>query len=149
MTFIVVEGPEGAGKSTLLRTLVDPRVYLGHQFFEVRLRGHNLLIHRIRLDALERAIVLLDLLAGRLPVLLGRALDVPGDPLELGQELLAGRVLAHPVARPHQGFVLLALPQQPAELPRLLIDHAPSLAKANKNRGRPNRSSWILMRAQP
>src|SRR5439155_512549 len=111
--------------------------YLGHQFFEVRLGGHNLLIHRIRLDALERAIVLFNLLAWRLPVLLGRALDVPRDPLDLGQELLAGRVLAHPVARPDQRFVLLTLPQPPAELPRLLVDHAPSLANASKNRDRP------------
>src|SRR5947207_568373 len=83
------------------------------------------------------------------PVLFGRAFDVLGVPLDLGQELFAGRVLAHPVARPDQRLVLLALPQQPAELLRLLVDHASSLAKASKNRGRPNRSSWTATRSQP
>src|SRR5213082_534201 len=140
---------DDGARCPLLHAVVDARIDLGHHLFEVGLRGHDLLIHRIRLDALERAIVALHLLARGLPVLLRRALDHLGDPLDLGQELLAGRVLAHPVARPDQRLVLLALPQQPAELLRLLVDHASSLAKASKNRGRPNRSSWTATRSQP
>src|SRR2546422_373958 len=35
----------------------------------------------------------------------------------------AGRILLHPLAGPDQRLVLVALAQQPAELPRLLVDH--------------------------
>src|SRR5438034_417308 len=114
-------------RGPLLHAFVDPRVHLGHELFEVRLRGYDLLIHRIRLDALERAIVLLDLLARGFPALLRRAFDILSEPLDLGHELLTARVLAHPLARPDQRLVPLALPLQPAELPRLLVDHPRTL----------------------
>src|SRR5207247_1523834 len=111
----------------------------------------DLLIHRIRLDALERTVVPLHLILRRLAPLLCRPLDVLGDALHLGEQLPAGCVLLHPLTGPEQHLVLFALSQEPPQLARLLVDHVPpsSSRPASKNRGWPNRSSCTATRDQP
>ena len=69
--------------------------------------------------------------------------------LDLGEQLPDDRVLLHAVAGPHEGLVLFALPEQPAQLSRLLVDHTPSARRATRKRGRPNRSSCTVTRDQP
>src|SRR5205807_1712824 len=145
--WFLTQRDDGA-RRPLLHAVVDARIDLGHQLFEVGLRRHDLLIHRIRLDALERTIVALHLLLGGLAALLGRPLDLLGDALDVGEELFAGRVLFHPVAGPEQRLVLVALPQQPPQFLRLLVDHASSSRLASRYRGRPNRSSYNPTRDQ-
>src|SRR5205807_2971055 len=145
--WFLTQRDDGA-RRPLLHAVVDARIDLGHQLFEVGLRRHDLLIHRIRLDALERTIVALHLLLGGLAALLGRPLDLLGDALDVGEELFAGRVLFHPVAGPEQRLVLVALAQQPPQFLRLLVDHAPSSRMASTYRGRPNTSSYTLTRDQ-
>src|ERR1041385_4519733 len=142
------QGNDGA-RGPLLHPVVDPPIDLGHQLLEVRLRGYDLLIHRVRLDALQRAVVAIHLVLGGLAPLLGRTLDVLGDVFHFGQQLFDGGVLLHPVARPHQGLVLLALPEEPTQLLRLLVDHRASSRRASTNRGRPNRSSCTVTRDHP
>src|SRR5207237_8383820 len=117
---------DDGARRPLLHAVVDARIDLGHQLFEVGLRGHDLLIHRIRLDALERAIVALHLLLGGLAALLGRPLDLLGDALDVGEQPFAGRVLFHPVAGPEPRLVLVTLAQQPPPFPRRLADPASS-----------------------
>src|SRR5205807_9474339 len=70
------------------------------------------------------------------------------DALDVGEELLAGRILLHPVAGPEQGLVLAALAQQPPQFLRLLVDHASSSRMASTYRARPNKSSYTLTRDQ-
>src|SRR5438105_6061611 len=139
---------DDGARRPLLHAVVDAGIDLGHQLFEVGLRGHDLLVHRIRLDALERAVVTLHLLLGGLATFLSRPLDLLGDALDVGQQLFAGRIGLHPVARPEQRLVLVALPQQPPQLLRLLVDHAPSSRMASTYRGRPNKSSCTVTRDQ-
>src|SRR6184192_760004 len=102
---------DDGARRPLLHAVVDTRIDLGHQLFEVGLRGYDLLVHRIGLDALERPVVALHLLFRGLATFVARALDLLRDALDVGEELLAGRVLFHPVAGPEQGLVLVALAQ--------------------------------------
>src|SRR5881398_2754552 len=90
---------DDGARRPLLHAVVDTPIDLGHQLFEVGLRGYDLLVHRIGLDALERPVVALHLLFRGLATLLARALDLLRDALEVGEELLAGRILFHPVER--------------------------------------------------
>src|SRR6266704_2576060 len=78
------DGARGA----LLDALVNPGIHPGHQLLEIRLGRDHLLVHRIRLHALERAIVLLDLLLGRFLPLLRDALDLLREPLRFREHLL-------------------------------------------------------------
>src|SRR5712691_6588179 len=141
---------DDGARRPLLHTLVDPRVHLGHELLEISLRGHDLLIHRIRLDALERTVVFLHLIFGGLAPLLCRPLDILGDTLDLGEQLPTGCVFLHPLTGPQQRLVLFALSQQPPQLARLLVDHVPpsSSMPASRKRGRPNRSSYSATRDQ-
>src|SRR5438552_5495749 len=50
------------------------------------------------------------------------------------------RSLLHPLAGPDQRLVLVALAQQPAELPRLLVDHRVLLTR---RRGRDRKSTRL------
>src|SRR2546430_8621390 len=140
---------DDGARRPLLHAVVDAGIDLGHQLFEVGLRGYDLLVHRIRLDALERAVVTLYLVLGGLAAFLSRPLDLLGDALDVGQQLFAGRIGLHPVARPEQRLVLVALPQQPPQLLRLLVDHAPSSRMASTYRGRPNKSPCTVTPDQP
>src|SRR6266699_373499 len=97
-------------------------------------------------DALERAVVALHLVFRGLAAFLSRPLDLLGDALDVGQQLLAGCICLHPVAGPEQDLVLVALPQQPPQLLRLLVDHAPSSRMASTYRARPNKSSCTFTR---
>src|SRR5256885_12105448 len=126
----LTERDDGA-RRPLLHAVVDTRIDLGHQLFEVGLRGYDLLVHRIGLDALERPVVALHLLFRGLATFLARPLDLLRDALDVGEELLTGRVLFHPVAGPEQRLVLVALAQQPAQFLRLLVDHASSSRMAS------------------
>ena len=92
------------------------------------LGGDDLLVHRIGLGGLESAIVLLDLLAARLAPRLRHALDLLRHPLHFGEELLAVGLLLHPIGRPDQCAIFVALAQQPAQLLCLVVDHPSSLA---------------------
>src|SRR5207245_11657386 len=127
----------------------DTRVDFGHEPFGLRLLGHHLLTHPLRLYALKGAIVPLHLILRRLAPLLRRPLDILGDALDFGEQLPAGCVFLHPLTGPEQHLVLLALAQEPPQLARLLIDHTPSSRPASRNRGRPNRSSYTATRDQP
>src|SRR5439155_1377054 len=131
------QGDDGA-RRPLFHTLVDPRVHLGHELLEIRLRRHDLLIHRIRLDALEGSVVFLHLILRRLAPLLCRTLDVLGDALDLGEQLSAGCILLLPPTGPEQHLVLIALSQEPPQLARLLVDHAPPSSSRPARR----RASW-------
>src|SRR6266705_7121989 len=139
---------DDGARGALLHAVVDAGVHLRHQLFEVRLRGHDLLIHRIRLHALERLLVLLDLVLRGLAALLSGPLDVLRDALHLGEELPAGRIFLHAVARPEQRLVLLALAQQPAQLPRLLVDHSPS-SGTGQQEPRPAEQVLVHGRSRP
>src|SRR5882762_6251089 len=110
------DGTRGA----LLDALVNPGINPGHEFLEVRLRRNHLLIHRIRLHALERAVVLLDLLLTRFFTLLRDALDFLRQALRFREHFLNRLVLAERFSRATQRLVFVGLAEQPSQLFRLL-----------------------------
>src|SRR5260370_38137327 len=111
---------------SLFHAVVDARVHLRHQLLEVSLRRHDLLIHRIRLNTLQRPVILLDLLLGGLAPLLGCPLDLLRDALDVGEKLPACGIFFHPLAGPEERLVFVALAPDAAQFPCLLVNHAPS-----------------------
>src|SRR2546423_10065049 len=83
---------DDGARRPLLHAVVDARIDLRHQLLEVGLRGHDLLVHRIGLDALYRPIVALHLLLRGLAALLGRALDLLRAPIRVVETLSAARI---------------------------------------------------------
>src|SRR6266849_3255983 len=92
-----------------LDALVNPGINPGHELLEIRLGRDHLLVHRIRLHALERAIVLLDLLLGRFFSLLRDVLDLLREPLRLREHLLDCLILAQRFRRATKRLVLVGL----------------------------------------
>src|SRR5436309_4326199 len=113
------DGTRGA----LLDALVNPGINPGHELLEIRLGRDHLLVHRIRLHTLERAIVLLDLLLGRFLPLLRDALDLLREPLRLREHLLDCLILAQRFRRAAQRLVLVGLAEQPSQFFCLLLEH--------------------------
>src|SRR5258705_11787245 len=116
------QGDDGT-RGALLDALVNPGINPGHQLLEIGLRRHHLLIHRIGLHALERAVVLLDLLLSRFFPLLRDLLDLLRQPLRFGEHFLHALVLAQPFRRAAQRLVFVGLTEHAPQVFSLLFEH--------------------------
>src|SRR5882762_2712849 len=116
------ERDDGA-RGALLDALVNPGVDPGHQLLEICLRRDHLLIHRVALYALQRFVVLLHLLFGRLFPLLRHALDLLRELLRLGEHLLHCLILPQRFRRTPQRLVFVGLAEHAPQILCLLLEH--------------------------
>src|ERR687888_2630564 len=112
---------DDGARGALLNALVDSGINPRHQFFKIRLRRDHLLIHRIRLHALERAIVLLHLFLCGLFALLRAAFDLLRQTFRFGEHLLHVLILAQRFRRATQRLVFVGLSEYASEVFRLLF----------------------------
>ena len=127
---ISTQRDDGACRA-LLEALVDARIYFGHELLEVGLCRDYLLVHRIALDGLQGAVVLLDLFLRGFLSRLRAPLELLSQLLNLGEVLLQLGVFLHPVGGSQEHPVLVALAQEAAKLLCLVVNHASSLEKTS------------------
>src|SRR5256885_2939873 len=109
-------------RGALFDAFVDPGINPRHQLFEIRLGRDHLLIHRIRLHALECVVVLLDLFLGGFFALLRAALDFLRQTLRFREHFLHFLILPQGFRCATQRFVFVGLTEYASEVFRLLVE---------------------------
>ena len=114
---------------------------------EVLLGNEQTLIGRSALDLAEQRVELFLHLFGRALAALHHALRVDAKLLHLLEQRDRVLVFVERVAGAFDGLVLVALPDQPAQFLRLVLDHPPSFScrRASTKRSRPVRSNSTRM----